>query len=164
LRERLRPTCTALNANSELRRLLDCRVERCEPLGRARRRDALFEKRWCSSSAGCDFAVPLSIEEGSAVIQQGQVFKLQAGCADGEPMWAFPLSRRRRGSARLQVGGFSSKAEAQRALEIKLGRVLPDGRPANLTLGEWVEEYLETEAGYGSEAPLAAREGDRRAG
>jgi hypothetical protein len=55
------------------------------------------------------------------VIQQGQVFKLQAGCADGEPMWAFPLSRRRRGSARLQVGGFSSKAEAQRALQIKLG-------------------------------------------
>lgn len=62
------------------------------------------------------------------------------------------------------MGGFSSKAEAQRALEIKLGRVLPDGRPANLTLGELVEEYQETEAGYGSEAPLAAREGDRRPG
>lgn len=27
-----------------------------------------------------------------------------------------------------------------------------------------VEEYQETEAGYGSEAPLAAREGDRRPG
>ena len=49
----------------------------------------LFERGWSSSSAGCDFWVPLSIEEGSAVIQQGQVFRLQAGVRGGEPMWAF---------------------------------------------------------------------------
>jgi hypothetical protein len=51
-------------------------------------------------------------QEGSAVIQQGQVFKLQARCADGEPLWAYRYRVAGRGSARLQVGGFSSKAEA----------------------------------------------------
>lgn len=70
----------------------------------------LFERGWSSSSAGCDFWVPLSIEEGSAVIQQGQVFRLQGVRGRGADV-GLPLSRRRRGSARLQVGGFSSKAE-----------------------------------------------------
>jgi len=46
----------------------------------------------------------------------------------------------------LQVGGFSSKAEAQRALRNKLARLLPDRRTA-LTLGEWVEEYLDAHQG-----------------
>ena len=62
------------------------------------------------------------------MIQQGQVFKLKATCADGEPLWAYRYRVEGRGSARLQVGGFSSKAEAQRALQNKLGRLLP-GRP-----------------------------------
>lgn len=43
----------------------------------------LFERGWSSSSAACDFWVPLSIEEGSAVIQQGQVFRLQGGARTG---------------------------------------------------------------------------------
>jgi hypothetical protein len=67
------------------------------------------------------------------VIQQGQVFKLQARCVDGEPLWADRYRVAGRGSARLQVGGFSSKAEAQRALQNKLGRLLPDRRAAALT-------------------------------
>jgi hypothetical protein len=50
------------------------------------------------------------------VIQQGQVFNLKARCADGEPLWAYRYRVAGRGSARLQVGGFSTKAEAQRAL------------------------------------------------
>jgi hypothetical protein len=55
------------------------------------------------------------------VIQQGQVFKLKAKSADGEPLWAYRYRVAGRGSARLQVGGFSTRAEAQRALQNKLG-------------------------------------------
>jgi hypothetical protein len=55
----------------------------------------------------------LSIEEVE-VIQQGQVFKLKATSADGEPLWAYRYRAAGRGSARLQVGGFGSRAEAQR--------------------------------------------------
>jgi integrase len=81
------------------------------------------------------------------VIQQGQVFKLKATCADGEPLWAYRYRVAGRGSARRQAGGFSSRAEAQRALQNKLARLLPGGRAAALTLGEWVEEYLDTHQG-----------------
>jgi integrase len=81
------------------------------------------------------------------MIQQGQVFKLKATGGDGEPLWAYRYRVAGRGSTRLQVGGFSSKAEAQRALRNKLARLLPGGRPATLTLGEWVEEYLDTHQG-----------------
>jgi hypothetical protein len=101
------------------------------------------------------------------VIQQGQVFKLKAKSADGEPLWAYRYRVAGRGSARRQVGGFSTKAEAQRSLQHKLARLVPGGRSATLTLGEWVEEYLEGAPGgtrHDREAPLAAREGDRRAG
>ena len=52
-----------------------------------------------------------------------------------------------RGSTRLQVGGFTTKAEAQRALQNKLARLLPGGRAMTLTMGEWVEEYLDTHQG-----------------
>ena len=81
------------------------------------------------------------------MIQQGQVFKLKATCADGEPLWAYRYRVAGRGSARRQVGGFSSRAEAQRALQNKLARLLPGGRAAALTLGEWVEEYLDAHQG-----------------
>src|SRR5437868_4031038 len=84
---------------------------------------------------------------GSAVIQQGQVFKLKATCADGEPLWAYRYRIAGRGSARRRVGGLSSRAEAQRALQNKLARLLPGGRAAALTLGEWVEEYLDAHQG-----------------
>ncbi len=81
------------------------------------------------------------------MIQQGQVFKLKARCADGEPLWAYRYRVAGRGSARRQVGGFSSKAEAQTALQNKLARLLPDRRAAALTLAEWVEEYLDAHQG-----------------
>jgi len=81
------------------------------------------------------------------VIQQGQVFRLQARCADGEPLWAYRYRVAGLGSARVQVGGFSSRAEAQRALQVKLTRLVPGGRAATLTLGEWVEEYLDAHQG-----------------
>ena len=74
------------------------------------------------------------------MIQQGQVFKLKATCADGEPLWAYRYRVAGRGSARRQVGGFSSRAEAQRALQNKLARLLPGARSATLTLGEWVKD------------------------
>ena len=78
------------------------------------------------------------------MIQQGQVFKLKAKCADGEPLWAYRYRVAGRGSARLQVGGFSTKAEARRALQNKLARLSPGGRRRTMTLGGWVEEYLDT--------------------
>ena len=81
------------------------------------------------------------------MIQQGQVFKLKATCADGEPLWAYRYRVAGRGSARLQVGGFGTKAEAQRALQYKLARLLPERRAATLTLGEWAQEYLQTHGG-----------------
>jgi integrase len=81
------------------------------------------------------------------VIQQGQVFKLKARSAEGEPLWAYRYRVAGRGSSRRQVGGFASRAEAQRALQNKLARLVPGGRSATLTLGEWVSEYLETHQG-----------------
>jgi hypothetical protein len=81
------------------------------------------------------------------VIQQGQVFKLKARAAEREPLWAYRYRVAGRGSARLQVGGFSSRAEAQRALQNKLARLVPGRRSATIMLGEWVEEYLETHQG-----------------
>jgi integrase len=81
------------------------------------------------------------------VIQQGQVFKLKARSAEGEPLWAYRHRVAGRGSSRRQVGGFASRAEAQRALQNKLARLVPGGRSATLTLGEWVSEYLETHQG-----------------
>jgi hypothetical protein len=84
---------------------------------------------------------------------------------DGEPLWAYRYRVAGRGSARLRVGGFSS--EAQRALRNKLPRLVPDRRAAALTLGEWVEEYLDAHDG---ERVTVAKlrwllgEGDRRTG
>jgi hypothetical protein len=76
------------------------------------------------------------------MIQQGQVFKLKATSLDGEPLWAYRYRVAGRDSARRQAGGFASKAEAQRALQNRLARLLPGGRAETLTLAEWVEEYL----------------------
>jgi hypothetical protein len=81
------------------------------------------------------------------VVQQGQVFKLKARSAEGEPLWAYRYRVAGRGWARLQVGGFGSRAEAQRALQNKLAWLVPGGRSATLTLGECVAEYLEAHQG-----------------
>jgi integrase len=76
------------------------------------------------------------------MIQQGQVFKLKATGVDGEPLWAYRYRVAGRGSVRRQAGGFTTRAEAQRALQNRLARLLPGGRAETLTLAEWVEEYL----------------------
>ena len=76
------------------------------------------------------------------MIQQGQVFKLMAKGTDGEPLWAYRYRLEGRSSARPQVGGFASRAEAQKALRKALDRVGP-GRGGAITLAEFVEEYLE---------------------
>ncbi len=76
------------------------------------------------------------------MIQQGQVFKLTAKGVDGEPLWAYRYRLEGRSSARPQVGGFASRAEAQKALRKALERIGP-GRGGAITLAEFVEEYLE---------------------
>ena len=77
------------------------------------------------------------------MIQQGQVFKLKAKGADGQPLWVYRYRLEGRGSARPQAGGFATRAEAQRALRKELERLGPGGRAATITLGEFVGEYLE---------------------
>lgn len=77
------------------------------------------------------------------MIQQGQVFKLKAKGADGQPLWAYRYRLEGRSSARPQVGGFASRAEAQKALRKALERLGPGGRAAAITLAELVDEYLE---------------------
>src|SRR6266852_5550129 len=79
----------------------------------------------------------------SKVVQQGQVFKLKAKAADGQPLWAYRYRLEGRGSARPQVGGFGSRADAIEALEKVLERLGPGGRAATITLAELVDEYLE---------------------
>jgi hypothetical protein len=81
------------------------------------------------------------------MIQQGQLFKLQATCADGEPLSGYRYRVAGRGSKRRQVGGVQHKAEAQMALQNKLARLVPDRRATALTLGEWVEEYPDAHDG-----------------
>jgi hypothetical protein len=56
------------------------------------------------------------------VIQQGKVFKLKAKGADGQPLWAYRYRLEGRASMRTQVGGFASRAEAQKALRKALDR------------------------------------------
>jgi hypothetical protein len=75
--------------------------------------------------------------------QQGQVFKLKARGVDGQPLWAYRYRLEGRSSARPQVGGFASRADALKALEKVLARLGPGGRAVTMTLGELVEEYLE---------------------
>jgi integrase len=50
-------------------------------------------------------------------------------------------------AVRRGLSGFSSKAEAQRALQNKLARLVPGRRAVTLTIGEWVEEYLDAHQG-----------------
>jgi hypothetical protein len=48
------------------------------------------------------------------MVQQDQVFKLKARGANGQALWAYRYRLEGRGSARLQVGGFASRAEAKK--------------------------------------------------
>jgi len=75
--------------------------------------------------------------------QQGQVFKLKAKSIDGQPLWAYRYRLEGRDSARPQIGGFATRADALKALEKVLARLGPGGRAATMTLAELVDEYLE---------------------
>ena len=77
------------------------------------------------------------------MVQRGQVFKLGTRSVDGKAVWAFRYRVEGRGSARPQVGGFTSRAEARRALAKVLERLGPGGGAATLTLGALVDEYLD---------------------
>src|SRR5216683_7864596 len=77
------------------------------------------------------------------MVQQGQVFKPKAKGASGQAFWAYRYRLEGRGSARPQVGGFASRAEAKKALQKVVERLGPAGRGASMTLAELVDEYLE---------------------
>jgi integrase len=76
------------------------------------------------------------------MIQQGQVFKLKAKGPDEQPLWAYRYRLEGRGSERPQVGGFTTRAQAQRALHKVLDRIGPGEGAATMTLGALVDEYL----------------------
>jgi hypothetical protein len=76
------------------------------------------------------------------MIQQGQVFKLKAKGTDGAPLWAYRYRDAGRGSTRRQVGGFTTRTEAQCALRKVLDRIGPGGGAATMTLNDLVSEYL----------------------
>jgi hypothetical protein len=73
------------------------------------------------------------------MIQQGQVFKLKARGPDGQPLWAYRYRLEGRGSVRPQVGGFATRAEAQKALRKVLDRLGPGGGAATMTLSDLVD-------------------------
>ena len=85
---------------------------------------------------------PIPFEEVD-VIQHGQVFKLKTIGADGQPLWAYRYRLEGRSSERPQVGGFASRAEAEKALRKVLDRLGPGGGRATITLDEFVDDYLE---------------------
>src|SRR5919201_3064666 len=85
----------------------------------------------------------LPIEEVFDVFQHGQVFRLKTTGADGQPLWAYRYRLEGRASERPQVGGFASRAAAEKALRKVLDRIGPGGGRATITLAEFVEEYLE---------------------
>jgi integrase len=77
------------------------------------------------------------------MIQQGQVFKLKTRGVDGRWLWAYRYRFEGRGSTRPQVGGFATRAEAEKALRKVLDRLGPGGGAATMTLGDLVDEFLE---------------------
>jgi hypothetical protein len=77
------------------------------------------------------------------MIQHGQVFKLKTKGPDGQPLWAYRYRLEGRSAERPQVGGFTTRAEAEKALRKVLDRLGPGGRRATITLAEFVDEHLE---------------------
>jgi hypothetical protein len=77
------------------------------------------------------------------MIQQGQVFKLKTRGPYGQRLWAYRYRLEGRGSERPQVGGFATRADAEKALRKVLDRLGPGGGRATITLAEFVDEYLE---------------------
>ena len=72
--------------------------------------------------------------------QHGQVLRLKARRSDGKALWAYRYRVNGRLSTRPQVGGFATRAAAERALRRELARLRPG---AEMTLAELVARYLE---------------------
>jgi integrase len=72
--------------------------------------------------------------------QHGQVLKLRTRRPDGKAVWAYRYRVNGSGSRRPQVGGFATRAEAERALHRALARLRPG---AEMRLAELVARYLE---------------------
>jgi integrase len=100
-------------------------------------------RRRATTNHSVTLALEIESEEEPVMAQQGQVLKLKTTGADGKPTWAYRYRLDGRGSARPQVGGFATQGEALRALQVALERLhRRNGRLAQITLSELVEEYL----------------------
>jgi hypothetical protein len=69
--------------------------------------------------------------------------RLRTKGVDWKPLWAYRYRCEGRASARPQVGGVASRAEAEAALQKVLDRIGPGGGRATTTLSDLVQEYLE---------------------
>ena len=72
--------------------------------------------------------------------QHDQVLTLKARRSDGKALWAYRYRLNGPRSKRPQVGGFATRADAERALRRTLARLRAG---ATMTLAELVEEYLQ---------------------
>jgi hypothetical protein len=100
------------------------------------------------------------MEGRAAMAQHGQVLKLEPRHPGGKAVWAYRYRVDGGGSKRPQVGGFSTRAQAERALWRELERLRP-GR--QMTLAELADHYLQVHQAAPAtleEAALAARKGD----
>jgi predicted ester cyclase len=77
--------------------------------------------------------------------QHGQVLRLKARRSDGKALWAYRYRLNGRRSKRPQVGGFATRAQAERALRRAIARLRPG---AEMTLADLVEEYLAVADNY----------------
>ena len=77
------------------------------------------------------------------MVQQGEIFELRRGAAEGNRLWAYRYRSGGRDSKRVQRGGFVSSEDAHEALQRELERMRRERRIGRrLTLAELVETYL----------------------
>jgi hypothetical protein len=105
------------------------------------------EARGSARSPGSNGAATLALKDhergGAGMVQHGQMLKLKTRGADGKPTWAYRYRVDGRGSARPQVGGFTSQGEALQALKAELERLRRrNGRHGQIMLSQLADEYL----------------------
>jgi hypothetical protein len=91
------------------------------------------------SSTAIDPWFVVDPREVPKMAQHGQVLKLRARRPDGKAVWAYRYRVHGSRSKRPQVGGFATRADAERGLRRELERLRP-GR--QMTVAELVEQYL----------------------
>src|SRR6266496_3859200 len=75
--------------------------------------------------------------------QLGQVVQMKSKTAGGEALWGYRYRVGRRGSRRVQRGGFQSERDAGEALERALERLRrANGTATTLTFARLVDEHL----------------------